>query len=47
MKGAPETVVKQCSFYLKNDTPVPISAKDVERVGDVVTAMASKGLRGI
>ena len=47
MKGAPEMVIKQCTFYLKNATPIPMSAKDVERIGDVVTAMASRGLRGI
>ncbi|EDO35616.1 predicted protein [Nematostella vectensis] len=47
VKGAPENVMRQCTSYYKNGSAVPMTAKDVERIGDAVLAMSSRGLRVI
>lgn len=47
MKGAPEKVLQQCTSYYKQGSILPVSSKDWELLTDAVSAMSSKGLRGM
>ena len=46
-KGAPEKVFQQCTSYYKQGSVIPLGAKDWEMFSDAVSAMSSKGLRGM
>lgn len=47
MKGAPEKVLQQCTSYYKQGSILPVNTKDWELLTDAVSAMSSKGLRGM
>ena len=47
MKGAPEKVLQQCTSYYKQGSILPVGTKDWELLTDAVSAMSSKGLRGM
>lgn len=44
-KGAPDRVLKQCSFMMKNGEIVPITSRDRERIQAVVKELSGQALR--
>ena len=44
-KGAPESVLPQCDFYLEDDVPIPLDGEARARSAEVMRDLSAKGFR--